>query len=74
VACPSSPKGMNIHTFVLVPMRRVGMQSGRAAFRFAPQRGYTAFPRSAWERENFAKVRQLEQLFAGNLIYRSKQC
>jgi len=55
-------------------MRRVGMQSGRAAFRFAPQRGYTAFPRSAWERENFAKVRQLEQLFAGNLIYRSKQC
>ena len=38
-------------SYFLVPTRRVGMQSQRAALNNRPQRGQYEFPRSAWERE-----------------------
>jgi hypothetical protein len=41
----------------LVPTRRVGMQKLRAAEReYAPQRGETTLPRSAWEREKLVEL------------------
>jgi hypothetical protein len=49
--------------FYLVPTRCVGIHTDRAAVYYSTRRVDTAFPRSAWERENDKKLESKIMIF-----------